>query len=568
MSNYLDKSLLTQAGAARPHAEERLCPLAPAEPAHHGEDDSWKHVHELEVHRLELELQNDELRQARAESESSRDKYAELYYFAPGGYFTFDTRGLIREVNRTGAHMLGIERRQLANKPFSQVIADAEGRKVFSDHLKSVLRSQSVQRCELRLSGKDGSLIHAQLQSVVVDTVGCNDGSILSSIVDGTIGKLLGDELQKSHDLLELVVSERTRQLTLEIEARKRVQESLREAYAEIKQLKERLQAENSYLQQEAARHDNFGEIVGNSQALAQVFQRIEQVAPMNATVLLLGETGTGKGVVARAIHSTSARRDRPLITVNCTTLPATLVESELFGREKGAFTGAYERQIGRFELANGGTIFLDEIGEMPMELQCKLLRVLQDGEFERLGNSRTIRTDVRVIAASNRNLGEAIRDGRFREDLFYRLNVFPITMPPLRERQEDIPLLVNHFLSKFNKKIGKKIDAVSRDTLHQLQEYGWPGNVRELESVIERAVITSPGTALQLLDRFEPFRKCPEPEERCVKVLAELEQDHILQVLKKTGWRIEGKNGAAGMLGLNASTLRARIRKFGIVRQ
>jgi transcriptional regulator with GAF, ATPase, and Fis domain len=256
------------------------------------------------------------------------------------------------------------------------------------------------------------------------------------------------------------------------------------------------------------------------------------------------------------------------MITVNCTTLPATLIESELFGRERGAFTGSDARQIGRFELADGGTIFLDEIGDLPLELQSKLLRVIQDGEFERLGSPRTIKTDVRIIAATNRNLQEQIKNGRFREDLYYRLNVFPINMPPLRERKEDIPLLVNHFVAKFNKKIGKNITTVSKDTLIALQEYHWPGNVRELESVIERAVITSQGTALKVLDRFDTSQLKVEPAEQEVKALVELENDHILQVLQKTHWRIEGEKGAAVLLGLNASTLRARMRKFGIKRK
>jgi len=346
------------------------------------------------------------------------------------------------------------------------------------------------------------------------------------------------------------------------------LEQAVLERTDEIKQLKDRLQAENVYLQQEVDREYNFGEIIGQSSALSYVFFRVEQVAPMNATVLLLGETGTGKGVVARAIHSRSKRKDRALITVNCTTLPATLIESELFGRERGAFTGSDARQIGRFELADGGTIFLDEIGDMPMDLQCKLLRVIQDGEFERLGSPRTYKTDVRIIAATNRNLEEEIREGRFREDLFYRLNVFPITMPPLRQRKEDIPLLVNHFVVKFNKKIGKKITTISTDTLNILQEYHWPGNVRELESVIERAVIISQATTLQVLDRFDTFRKPEDATGQETKAMAELEHDHILQVLKKTSWRIEGKNGAAILLGLNASTLRARMRKLGIVRQ
>ncbi|NVN91240.1 MAG: sigma-54-dependent Fis family transcriptional regulator [Desulfuromonadales bacterium] len=387
--------------------------------------------------------------------------------------------------------------------------------------------------------------------------------------------RLLYKKLGTYNSVLEQTVQERTGdlitanvQLTREIEERTKAEESLKSTLGEIKTLKDRLRAENVYLQQEVAGEYNFGEIIGQSSAISYVFFRIEQVAPLDTTVLLLGETGTGKGVVARAIHSRSARKDRPMITVNCTALPGNLIESELFGRERGAFTGADARQMGRFELADGGTIFLDEIGEMPLELQCKLLRVIQDGEFERLGSPRTIKVNVRIIAASNRNLEEEIKNGRFREDLFYRLNVFPITVPPLRQRQDDIQLLVNHFVTKFNKKIGKKITTVSQETLNALQEYHWPGNVRELESVIERAVITSQGSALQVLDRFDTVRTTGEPAGQDVKALADLEQDHIIQVLHKTSWRIEGSNGAALLLGLNPSTLRARMRKFGIRRQ
>jgi len=297
------------------------------------------------------------------------------------------------------------------------------------------------------------------------------------------------------------------------------------------------------------------------------VFFKVEQVAPQDATVLLLGETGTGKGVVARSIHGKSSRKDRPMITVNCSALPANLIESELFGREKGAFTGSNERMIGRFELADNGTLFLDEIGEMPMDLQSKLLRVIQDGEFERLGGPRTIKVNVRIIASTNRKLEEEIRKGRFREDLFYRLNVFPITIPPLRQRKEDIPLLVDYFVAKFNKKTGKKIETVSKDTLKALQEYDWPGNVRELESIIERAVITSQGKGLQILDRLVNSQKIDEQETQDCKALVDIERDHILQALEKTGWRIEGEKGAAVILGLNPSTLRGRMRKYGIRR-
>jgi formate hydrogenlyase transcriptional activator len=379
--------------------------------------------------------------------------------------------------------------------------------------------------------------------------------------------RLLYKEIGNYNKVLEQTVQERTgalirvnEQLSREIEGRKGTEASLRSAYAENQQLKDRFQAENIYLRKDIDREFNFGEVIGRSDALGYVFVRVEQVAPQDATVLLLGETGTGKGVVARARHGRSGRPDRPQITVN-------LIESELFGREKGAFTGSHDRQIGRFELADGSTLYLDEIGEMPMELQTRLLRVIQDGEFERLGGPKTIKVDVRIIASTNRNLEEEIRKGRFREDLFYRLNVFPITIPPLRQRKEDIPLLVDSFVAKFNKKTGKKIETVSKDTLNALQEYDWPGNVRELESVIERAVITSRGTGLQILDRFVNLPKPGEQEAKDCKTLVDIERDHILRALEKTGWRIEGEKGAAAMLGLNPSTLRGRMRKDGIRR-
>ena len=499
------------------------------------------------------------------------------------GYFTFDAHGVIREVNLAGAQLLAVERQLLIGRPFSRFIPDAAGREQFSRHLEGAGQDSEVQKCEIRLTGKDGSAIYAFFRSVMIDGSRITEGyrHVLSSIVDATLARQLKEQLQHAHDRLESTVARRTgelgranEQLTQEIDERIKAEESLQGAYREIKRLKDRLQAENLYLQQEVSRQFNFGEIIGRSEALAQVKVRIEQVAPMNATVLLLGETGTGKGVVARALHASSARKARPMITVDCTTLPASLVESELFGREKGAFTGAHELLIGRFELADGGTIFLDEIGEMPLELQSKLLRVIQDGEFERLGGNRTLKTDVRIIAATNRNLEQEIRAGRFREDLYYRLNVFPITMPPLRERREDIPLLVEHFLAKFNKKIGRNIETLPQETVSALRGYRWPGNVRELESVIERAAITSQGSSLQLLDRFESFLEREEAAVQSgkggeeVKALADLEHDHILSVLQKTGWRIEGEHGAAGILGINASTLRARMRKFGIARK
>jgi transcriptional regulator with GAF, ATPase, and Fis domain len=269
--------------------------------------------------------------------------------------------------------------------------------------------------------------------------------------------------------------------------------------------------------------------------------------------------------MAAHAIHELSARRDRPMITVNCAALPANLIESELFGREKGAFTGAHAKQVGRFEVANGGTIFLDEIGEMPLELQAKLLRVLQEGEFERLGSPRTIKVDARVIASTARDLKAEIRSNRFREDLFYRLNVFPITMPPLRMRRDDIPELVRYFVEKYARKIGRPIKSIPKAVTKSLQEYSWPGNVRELEHVIERAVITSTGTVLRLADAFEPG--AVSPKEEPVGDLAAMERNHILKVLQNTRWKINGQGGAAAVLKLHPNTLRFRMKKLGIRR-
>jgi PAS domain S-box-containing protein len=351
-----------------------------------------------------------------------------------------------------------------------------------------------------------------------------------------------------------------------DITKRKVAEDALKKALSEIRLLKDQLEAENIYLREEIKSEQHYRDIIGDSDSIKYVLLKVEQVANTDATVLILGETGTGKALVARAIHIASPRIERPFVNVNCAALPANLIESELFGREKGAFTGAQARQIGRFELANEGTIFLDEIGEMPLELQTKLLRVLQDGEFERLGSPHTIKVNVRVIASTNRNLKEEAENGRFRQDLFYRLNVFPITLPPLRKRKEDIPVLVIYFVEKYSKKMGKTINTVSKATMQMLQEYSWPGNVRELENIIERAVIISQGTTLQVADKLEPLQAV-DPIGTSRKSLKDMEKGHILQVLEQTRWRIEGEDGAAAILGLNPSTLRGRMRKLGIKR-
>ena len=328
-----------------------------------------------------------------------------------------------------------------------------------------------------------------------------------------------------------------------------------------------RLQAQNQYLQDEIKLNYNFEEIISKSLNFQKVLQQIEQVAATDATVLILGESGTGKELIARAVHHISNRSKKPLVKVNCATLPANLIESELFGHEKGAFTGALEKKIGRFELADGGTIFLDEIGELPVELQAKLLRVLQEGEFERLGNPKTMKVSVRVIAATNRNLQLAIEKKEFREDLFYRLNVFPITCPPLRDRKEDIPLLVKHFCQKHETKIGKKVTDIPAKVIEALMAYNWPGNIRELENIIERALILSRNGVLDLGD-WIPVTTYASDDNNAATRLEDVEKEHIIQTLKKTRWKVSGEKGAAKILGLNATTLEARMKKLGITRE
>jgi formate hydrogenlyase transcriptional activator len=338
------------------------------------------------------------------------------------------------------------------------------------------------------------------------------------------------------------------------------------EAYEEISRLKAQLEQENLYLQEEIKTEHNFEDIVGQSRPIKGVLKAVETVAPTDATVLLLGETGTGKELIARAIHNLSSRKNRALVKVNCAALPAGLIESELFGHEKGAFTGALARKIGRFELADRGTIFLDEIGDLPMELQAKLLRVLQEGEFERVGGTQTIKVDVRVIAATNRDIEKAVEEGRFREDLYYRLNVFPVRIPPLRERKEDIAILVKYFAMNYSARLGRKIETIPQRSMNALLAYSWPGNVRELENVIERSVITSPGVELELGNWLPKPAFAPRRER--MLTLEVLERQHIVEVLELTGWQVSGERGAAELLGLKPTTLEARMKRLGIRRK
>jgi PAS domain S-box-containing protein len=478
----------------------------------------------------------------------SETRYRRLFETAQDGILILDAEtGQISDVNPFLGEMLGYSHEDFLGKKLWEIGAfkDIEASKAAFLELQG---KGYVRYNDLPLETKDGRPMDVEFVSNVYlvnhhKVIQCN-------IRDITERKLLGEALQKSHNELEQRVEERTVEL--------------RTALSEIQTMKDQLETENIYFRHENKMKHRFEHILGQSDGLKYVLYRAEQVAPTNTTVLILGETGTGKELIASAIHDMSPRKERPLITVNCAALPGNLIESELFGREKGAFTGADTRQVGRFEVAHGSTLCLDEIGELPLEVQAKLLRVIQHNEFERLGSSRTVKVDVRIVATTNRNLEEEVRKGQFRQDLYYRLNVFPITVPPLRQRREDIPLMVQAFVERYSRKLGKQITSVQKETLKALQDYPWPGNVRELESIIERAVILCPGPVLQLADKLEISSP---PLSSAVRTLEETERNQISKTLSETRWRIEGKDGAAAILGIHPSTLRARMHKLGIVR-
>jgi len=489
--------------------------------------------------------QSQRYKKIKAELEALQQHHELILQAAGEGIYGLDENGHTTFVNQAAIDMVGWELDELIGKSQHDII----------HHTKEDGSTYHAQNCPIYAAFKDG-----RIHYVNDELFWRKDGSsfpveYVSTPIKDTTGKLLG----------AVVVF---RDITI----RKRQEEDLQTAYRDLQKaleqvenLKHRLEQENQYLQQEIKLKHNFEEIISQSRKFRRVLNEVEQVAETDANVLILGESGTGKELIARAVHNLSERKGRPLVKVNCAALPATLIESELFGHEKGAFTGALNKKIGRFELSHQGTIFLDEIAEMPIELQPKLLRVLQEGEFERLGNPNTIKVDVRVISATNRKLEQAIKEGTFREDLYYRLNVFPLELPPLRERKEDIPILVQHFLLKYGQKFGKSIKTVPERAIQALQAYHWPGNIRELENVVERALITSRGNRLEL------GHSLPQPKDTLVvdglETLEQNEKRHILKALKVTHWKVSGKNGAAELLGLKRTTLEARMKKLGIKR-
>ena len=443
--------------------------------------------------------------------------------------YVLDLQGRLKRWNKNLQDLYGYTAEELQDKFLGDFLSDEDQKKVMVE-IQKVIKDGQERSVEYDLIIKGGKIVPSYYGSGKLVEIG-GESYIIGQTVDVSKMKL--------------------------------AQEKITTQLKEIQLLKEQLEAENIQLRQELLSTGSYGEIIGESDILKHILYRVEQVAPMDTTVLLEGETGTGKELFARAIHQKSKRSNNALITVNCASLPASLIESELFGHEKGAFTGALQKQMGRFELANGGTIFLDEVGEIPIELQAKLLRVLQDGELERIGNPRTMKVDVRVIAATNRDLEQEILEGRFRKDLFYRLNVYPITSAPLRERRSDIPILVEHFVQRFNQKMGRNVTRIPKKVMEQLKAYDWPGNIRELENIIERAMILSKSSTLKVEKLKIPDHT---PEEK-LRTLADHERDHIRKVLDRTLWRINGPKGAAHILDMHPETLRSRMKKFDIRR-
>jgi PAS domain S-box-containing protein len=454
----------------------------------------------------------------------SEARYRDLYDEAPIGYVQEDLESRFLSANRAAIQMLGLRPEEVPGTLGRSLVPDTpEAQRRVREALASLRRGSGASSLVLELRRKDdGRPVWVQWWSRPEP----NGKYTRTMIVDITERVLMEQE-------------------------------------------KARLQQQNLYLQEEIKATHNFEELIGHSRALTTVLEQVRQVAATDATVLITGETGTGKELIARAIHSTSWRKERPLIKINCAALPAGLVESELFGHEKGAFTGALARRIGRFELAHGGTMFLDEIGDLPADAQAKLLRVLQEREFDRVGGSAPIPVDVRVLAATNRDLLRAVRDKMFREDLYYRLSVFPLHLPPLRDRAEDIPALIQFLLQKFAARLGKHLEGVSKETMRRLRAYSWPGNVRELENVLERAVILAAGPILEIGADVLPAPAPPAPGagEPPSATLEATEKAHILTVLGQTGWVVDGPRGAARILGLHPNTLRSRMKKLGIRR-
>jgi formate hydrogenlyase transcriptional activator len=482
-----------------------------------------RHLYLLRIFAARVAAVLERLRAERRLSASER-RFRDLYEEAPVGYLSLSVDGRILSANHRAAQMIGFSLEELEGLPIAKLFDDtASGKSRSCTPLPRFQAGEELAGLEVKTRRKDGQCVWISLW--------------MRPIRDGN-GQVQASRLIWV-DITDRILAETERT---------------------------RLMQQNHYLQDEIKATHNFEELIGQSLPLQAVLDKVRSVAPTEASVLITGETGTGKELIARAIHSASKRRDKPLIKINCAAFSAGLVESELFGHEKGAFTHAIGRRIGRFELAHGGTIFLDEVGEIPPETQVKLLRVLQEREFDRVGGASPIKVDIRIVAATNRNLLEAVRQKTFREDLYYRLNVFPIALPPLRERNEDVPILARFLVNKFAMQLGKRIDAITDQSMQRLIHYPWPGNIRELENVVERAVILCTSSILDIDPGLVPL-SAPITTLLQKLTLQTVESDHIVTVLQQTGWVVDGPRGAAQILGIHPNTLRNRMKKLGISR-
>ena len=471
-------------------------------------------------------------------------KYRQLYRATPAMLHTVDSRGCIVTVTDHWLRKMGYTREEVVGRPITDFFSEKDREKISEGSLQQIISSGGFANEEPQLGTKDGPVIDLLVSAI--------------------------EERDASGNVLQMLVAPK------DVTERNRAQHAFRETMSENARLREELERERDYLREEVNVAMNFGRIIGGSPALKHMLSQVEAVAQTPASVLVLGESGVGKELVARAIHARSPRADEPLVKVNCASIPKDLFESEFFGHVRGAFTGAHRDRVGRFQLADGGTIFLDEVGEIPLELQGKLLRVLQESEFERVGDDVTRSVDVRVIAATNRDLEELVENGEFREDLYYRLSVFPINVPPLRRRKEDVLQLAQHFLETTCKDFGRKPFKLTNRQVEAIRAYDWPGNVRELKNVIERAVILSKGDTLRLELSLPETSEAVQDDAAGTSAighdeiltdeeLRQLQRDNLLKALQRTGWRVSGKGGAAELLGVKPTTLADRIKSFGL---
>lgn len=531
----------------------------------------------LVLQKVKLNIQSDELQKLREKLQNTKDQFSTLYNFNPISYITLDEKRKIIDANLSTSSLLDQKQDLLIGKPFEDYIPE-RFRNVFYEQLNEITEDNLAKKFELKLKNGLNKEFFASLLITSEHDQNTKEKRYRVAIRNIDRRKNLENKLEEYSTIFKKVLKSEENNIEELSNQKSSLQINNNDQVKEEIKVEPQDEDEDIKMDKNFQLRSSFDNIICKSDEFNEVLKKVEQVAATDMTVLIQGETGTGKELIAKELHSLSKRRDRPLIKLDCTTLPSNLIESELFGHEKGAFTGAYNKKLGRFELANKGTIFLDEIGELPLETQSKLLRILQEGEFERLGSSETYTVDVRVIAATNRDLEKEIEKGDFREDLYYRLNVYPINLPPLRERKNDISILTKYFIEMYNKKLDRNVKEIPGKTMKMLKDYSWPGNVRELKNIIERGVLISKGSKLMLFDSLT--NKYPQHNTdkdnltdtdsvmEKGKTLEEMEKDYILKVLRSTDWQIGGDGGAAEILGIKRTTLYEKMKRLGITKK